>query len=184
MAWHTGVTADVEETIVHLSDISEKDLPDHIGTSSAWKFAINEVPLDGFVSTLGNFVDVVNNYSGSTGVKARFESGSTYRVELYATDGRNIELAGNMTSILGVSPGTYYGSLKLSSSKEFEIENVSSGLLEASQSLFVDQVLYDFFSTSIATQESAQNSLRVVDTVLQKLNQSRIQASEAALFCR
>jgi len=99
----TNVKAEVQETVVLLQN-TDFDSTSFNGTIDAG-FKINDVIISGSgINSAQKFVDAVNDFSNSTGVKARIKEGSTADIELYAEDGRNIEL--NFSSYNGtVSSG-------------------------------------------------------------------------------
>ncbi len=86
----TKVYADVNTTIVQLNNLI---FSSYAGDLSTDKLAINGVSIIGTgVTSVNSFITAVNNYSNSTGVKARLQTSSTDDIELYADDGRNIQL--------------------------------------------------------------------------------------------
>lgn len=86
----TGVYADIQTTVVQLSNLTFSNYQGNLNTD---KFQINDVLIaKSGIGSVNAFVLAVNEYSNQTGVKARLQSGSTDDVELYADDGRNIEL--------------------------------------------------------------------------------------------
>lgn len=87
----TGVSADVQDTVVQLNDVDEAALTAAASTT-AGDFQINGVDIVGSVATTQDFVDTINDFSSSTGVTARFAAGSSDDIELVAADGRNIDL--------------------------------------------------------------------------------------------
>ncbi len=86
----TKVYADVNTTIVQVNNLV---FSSYAGDLSTDKLAINGVSILGTgVTSVNSFIAAVNNYSNTTGVKARLQSSSTDDIELYADDGRNIQL--------------------------------------------------------------------------------------------
>ncbi len=61
------------------------------GTIDAGELKINGVNITGSATSVNGFISLINTNSNSTGVKARLVSGSVDDIELYASDGRNIE---------------------------------------------------------------------------------------------
>jgi flagellin len=56
-------------------------------------FQINDVTISASnINSAQKFVDAVNSFSNSTGVKAKIRDGSADDIDLYAEDGRNIEI--------------------------------------------------------------------------------------------
>lgn len=85
----TGVSASALETVIQINNM---DFTNFTGLLNSGDFKINEVDIVGSVSNVNDFIDLVNDFSSSTGVKARLVQGSSDDVELYASDGRNIEI--------------------------------------------------------------------------------------------
>ena len=104
---NTRVFADVNTTIVQLNNLT---FSSYQGDLSSDKLAINGVSILGSgVSSVNSFLTAVNNYSNTTGVKARLQTSSTDDIELYADDGRNVQLqwttAAATTGLYGVFTG-------------------------------------------------------------------------------
>ncbi len=85
----TGVQATALETIVKVNDIAISELGGALATG---ELVLNGIDIVGSASTVNELVDLVNDFSSSSGVKARLVSGSTDDIELYATDGRNVDI--------------------------------------------------------------------------------------------
>lgn len=86
----TNVSATVLDTIVRINDIDSTEFG---GALASGDFTLNGVEVVGDAADVEGFVNLVNDFSSSTGVKARLVSGETDSIELYATDGRNIDIA-------------------------------------------------------------------------------------------
>lgn len=100
----TNVYADVNTTLVQLNNMT---FSSYQGDLSTDRFAINGVSILGTgISSVNAFITALNNYSNTTGVKARLQASSTDDIELYADDGRNIQLqwttAAATTGLYGV----------------------------------------------------------------------------------
>lgn len=100
----TKVFADVNTTLLQINNMTFSSYAGDLNTD---RFAINGTAILGTgVSSVNQFINSVNNYSNTTGVKARLQSGSTDDIELYAEDGRNIQLqwttAAATTGLYGV----------------------------------------------------------------------------------
>ncbi len=96
----TKVYADVQDTIVKVNTM---DFTNFNGDLSGDNFKINNVSILGTgVNNINSFISAVNNYSGSTGVKARLQASSTNSIEFYAEDGRNIQLFWSATLSSGI----------------------------------------------------------------------------------
>lgn len=86
----TNVFADISTTIVQINNMV---FSSYQGDLSTDKLAINGTSIIGTgVNSVNSFISAINNYSNTTGVKARLQSSSTDDIELYAEDGRNIQL--------------------------------------------------------------------------------------------
>ncbi|HUP77853.1 MAG TPA: hypothetical protein VM260_04760, partial [Pirellula sp.] len=83
----TKVRAEVQSTIVKAYALDFSSFTN----LTTGDFQINNVDITGSTSTAADFIDAVNNKSNQTGVKARFQTGSSSSIEFFATDGRNIE---------------------------------------------------------------------------------------------
>jgi flagellin len=87
----TNVKAEVQETVIRFSD-TRFSIQSSAQTIDQ-NFSINDVVISGSgITNAQMFVDAVNDFSNATGVQARLRDGSVSDVELYASDGRNIEL--------------------------------------------------------------------------------------------
>jgi len=85
----TNVKAEVQDTVILFQDTRWSNFSGSIDAG----FKINDVTISGTgINTAQKFVDAVNDFSNSTGVKARIKEGSTDDIELYSEDGRNIEM--------------------------------------------------------------------------------------------
>jgi len=90
----TGVKAEVQETIIKFTDTRFSNT--FFGGTIDTGFKINNVTISGTgINSAQRFIDAVNDFSNATGVKARFQSGGSGEndIELYAEDGRNIQMA-------------------------------------------------------------------------------------------
>lgn len=86
----TKVYADVNTTLLQVNNLIFSSYAGDLNTD---KFAINGTAILGTgVTSVNAFINAVNNYSATTGVKARLQTSSTDDIELYADDGRNIQL--------------------------------------------------------------------------------------------
>ncbi len=101
----TGVRAIVQDNRMRIYDLSFGSFG---GTIDSGELKLNGVVITGAAANVNQFIDLLNTNSNSTGVKARLVSGSTDDIELYATDGRNIEFyvsgdfaSTGMTQVLG-----------------------------------------------------------------------------------
>jgi len=104
----TGVFADLQENVVSFENM---DFSDFQGVFNTGDFTLNGVDIVGTSATVGEFVTRVNEFSASTGVKARLKKGSDdgKDVELYATDGRTIQMGfGSSATAGGVKVSAHF----------------------------------------------------------------------------
>lgn len=101
----TGISADLQDTIVQVNDIDSGVLG-AVGATSSGDFTINGIEIVGSVGTVADLVSTINNFSSSTGVKAELVSGSTDDIQLVAADGRNIDID-ILSSTAAVSTGDF-----------------------------------------------------------------------------
>jgi len=85
----TGVQATSNETIVRINDILISEVG---GSLVSGELNLNGFDIVGSAASVNDLVDLVNSYSSSTGVKARLQTGSADDIELFAVDGRNIDI--------------------------------------------------------------------------------------------
>lgn len=85
----TEVQATVLETIVELNNLKFSKFN---GNITDQQLVINDQAILGAIDNSSEFISLINDYSSLTGVRARFAESSTTDIELYAMDGRNIEI--------------------------------------------------------------------------------------------
>lgn len=88
----TGISADLQSTVLQLNDIDAAVLAAAGGATSSGDFSINGIEIVGSAGSATDLVSTINNFSSSTGVKAELVSGSTDDIKLVAADGRNIDI--------------------------------------------------------------------------------------------
>jgi flagellin len=101
----TNVKAEVQTNVVTIynTELSATTWGNTIDAG----FKINDVSVSGSgITSAQKFVDTVNAFSNSTGVKARIRDGTTNDIQLFAEDGRNIEVT---FSAQGYSAGGWAG---------------------------------------------------------------------------
>ena len=90
VAGTTNVSATALETIVAINDIDIAE----ISQLASGDLTINGVEIVGATADVAGLVDTINQFSSSSGVKARVVSGGGGDdIELYAADGRNVDVA-------------------------------------------------------------------------------------------
>lgn len=102
----TGISADLQDTVVQVNDIDSGVLG-AVGATSSGDFTINGIEIVGSVGTVADLVSTINNFSSSTGVKAELVAGSTDDIKLVAADGRNIDISVASASA-AVSTGDFF----------------------------------------------------------------------------
>lgn len=195
----TGVYADLLENIISLENM---DFSDFIGNFSEGDLVINGVNIVGTASTVSEFVERINEFSSSTGVKARLRTGSDdgLDVELFAADGRTIVMemasAANSSGFYQVVNATENLDLRTFTA----VNNLSTGLaqriltgaveLRSSEAIliggtntslafgFADAVIAvdpdsALANIDISSQSGAQDALAVIDATLQQLTKLR-----------
>ena len=139
----TGVTARAEPNVIR----SETD-PSFVSTSASGSINLNGVTISLSAPTRNSVIDVINEYSGQTGVVARVYGEG---VELVAEDGRNIvlatsaELSASNLGLAGITLGggsavyqtgetptagagvAFYASVSLTSDRAFTVARGSEG---------------------------------------------------------
>jgi flagellin len=87
----TKVYADVDTTIVQGNNMS---FSNYQGSLALDSFTINNIGITGTgINTVNSFIAAVNNFSNQTGVQARLQQNATSSIELFANDGRNINIS-------------------------------------------------------------------------------------------
>lgn len=131
----------------------------------------------------------INALSATTGVTASVNS-STGVLTLNASDGRNIVLSINTNGGLasGLSSGTFYGKLALSSANPFSVTEVGS---DTNFSNLTSPSLSALSSISLSSASNASNAIGVIDSAIAQIDTSRtslgayqnqLQATTSQLF--
>jgi flagellin len=122
----TGVYADVQTTIVAGNNLS---FSNYQGDLTQDGFKVNGIAITGTgINNVNAFITAVNNFSNQTGVQARLQTNATSSVELYASDGRNIQLQWS-----GAAATTYmWGAWNDSASSNVSAGGISLGLIFSS----------------------------------------------------
>lgn len=125
-----------------------------------------------------NVTAAINAVSNQTGVTAAFDKNG--KITLNAADGRNINVQFGGTggdTISGLSAGTTFGGLKLSSSSEAGITLGGSDLAQTALTAGTKAATAEFgkglSTVNITTAAGAQSALEVIDSALQNINSSR-----------
>lgn len=152
---NTGVYADLQETIVSFENLDFTNFAASGGRNALFEddFKINGVSVVGTVSGVDDFIDRVNEFSSSTGVKARLKASSDdgKDVELYAADGRTIQIGlGAADTTGGVSAaGWLYAAFDLTANVDIgsfvssaALDALSGGLAPSSTNVALSQGTY------------------------------------------
>lgn len=196
----TNVQATALETRVDLNNLK---FSRYKGSIDAGDFVINGVNIVGAASSLDEFVAIINEGSSTTGVKARI-SGSN--VELYATDGRNIEidLVSGGTALTSASTNKANAIFLLSSNTQTAsarnvlftaAANISSGLtdrlltgaveLRSSEAIIVANGDTGAFSTAVGFSDAVtsvgNDAVNTISVATQADAQSALSVVDATL---
>jgi flagellin len=90
----TGVSASIVETNIQLKNMTWTAVS-YGGSLGAGDLVINGVEILGSATNSNSFINLINDFSNSTGVRARLAQGNSSQIELFASDGRNIRIAMN-----------------------------------------------------------------------------------------
>lgn len=195
----TGVSATALETQVNFNDLT---FTKYKGSIDAGNFKINNVDIVGASTNCDEFIALINNASASTGVKARLIGGDD--VQLYAVDGRNIEidLAGGTVFSSSASSNLVNAIFTLSSNwrgttngfnvlftapNVFSVANeILSGAIEirSSNSITIDGInssLAFGFAEDVISVGNAGDSLSNIDIGTQQSAQSSLYIIDATL---
>ncbi len=197
----TSVYADIQTTVLQVNSMT---FTAYNGDLSFDGFKINGISLTGTgINTANAFITAVNNYSNSTGVKARLQANATSSIEFYADDGRNIQLTWSADATgsglyvafndsanysTGISAGLVFssslasaaslgivrtGAIKLRSASAVTIASGNSGALGFSNTTVAVDASLAVNSITLATQSDASDALSVLDATLSQLNTLR-----------
>lgn len=140
---------------------------------------INGEEITGFSVEPGDagdtLLDAINSQSTTTGVVATRDASG--QLELSASDGRNIEVvtvgAAGLVTGLGASDVTR-GSLTLSSRGVFQVTGAAEAAVGLTNNQMVGRTVTQGLQTvSVLTRETANQTLDVLDRVLQQISDSR-----------
>jgi len=150
----TGVYADLQETIISFENLDFSDFTS-VGRGALFEgdFTINGVSVVGTVSGVSDFIDRVNEFASSTGVKARLKANSDdgQDVELFASDGRTIQMGLGAANTAGgtVASGWLYAAFDLTANVDngtfvstTALDALSSGLSPSSTNIALSQGTY------------------------------------------
>ena len=187
-AWHalsgsTGVTATSESTVFTAAQAFSAACANFNYTNTADSLVINGVSITGSGSTISDAIDVINNFSNQTGVRAT-SSGTS--IVLEAPDGRNIHLESD-ASLTGVnnigilSAATVEkvtaAAVTLTSDNKFKLEDAGGGTTLASIGITSNTYSIDATTTidtiSLLSTSSAGNAIEITDNTLRQLNNLR-----------
>ncbi|OGQ98133.1 MAG: hypothetical protein A2284_18300 [Deltaproteobacteria bacterium RIFOXYA12_FULL_61_11] len=179
----TGVTATSESTVFTAAQAFSAACANFNYTNTADSLVINGVSITGSGSTISDAIDVINNFSNQTGVRAT-SSGTS--IVLEAPDGRNIHLESD-ASLTGVnnigilSAATVEkvtaAAVTLTSDNKFKLEDAGGGTTLASIGITSNTYSIDATTTidtiSLLSTSSAGNAIEITDNTLRQLNNLR-----------
>ena len=171
VAGQTGVYADLQENIISYENM---DFSDFVGVFNTGDFSINGVNIVGTAATVNEFIERVNDFSSSTGVKARLKSGSDdgLDVELYASDGRTV-LVG-LGAALSTGATTYfYNVINVTENVDLftfdastVLDTLSTGLDSASNGLYTGSVQLRSSESILISGTNTSSAFGFTDTVI------------------
>lgn len=176
----TGVTAKVQPTIYTASRNFSQAFT---FTNSATGVVLNGVNITGSGQNISDAIDMINNFSNQTGVKATGISG---KIVLEAADGRNIEInatgSNAKASQIGIITATtisrvYASAINLTSDDKFTLAAATG--VQTISSIGITSTTYSTDPTttvdtlSVLTTNSAGNSIEIMDNTLRQLNNIR-----------
>lgn len=183
----TKVQANAEDTILALK-IAENEFPIELQT-----LKINNVTVSATqIRKTQNLIDSVNDFSNSTGVKARFSGYATDAIDLYAEDGRNISIdLGNNEKLARLfsnqlpSMGRHVikGQITLRSNNTIDIEDVG-GVLGGHQNSFRIEVDGPGLNqVDVTTLDQGLESFYSIDSAIAQLRKIAILSHRLVQAC-
>lgn len=186
----TGVYANTLESTLELRDLDDRYLFEQLPSLYAGDLSINGVNIVGASASIVDLIDTINDFSSSTGVRARLDAGSTDDISLYASDARNIIVETNL------SPEAR-SALSLNSSKvvafgDVELQSVKTIILTGQGdeffTNFTPAVAVDpragYATVDISTQSNAMEALWALEITRDQLFRLMIEADKILKFCR
>ncbi len=175
----TGVTASVHATTLQVTAVS--------GAVASAGITINGVAIDNLTAVAasgghtnaGEMVAAINEVSYQTGVTASLDSSTGGGYTLTAADGRNITVAVTTSGSSGLSAGTTFGSISLSSSSEDGITLTGTQATAGIIGLAADTVAATasagagVSSLDLTTQSGAADAISIVDSALATIDSAR-----------
>ncbi|PIR22931.1 MAG: hypothetical protein COV44_05350 [Deltaproteobacteria bacterium CG11_big_fil_rev_8_21_14_0_20_45_16] len=167
----TGVYADLQENVISYENM---DFSEFAGVFNTGDFNINGVDIVGTAASVNEFIERVNEFSSSTGVKARLKSGSDdgLDVELYASDGRTV-LVG-LGAALSTGASTYfYNVIDVTENVDLftfdastVLDTLSAGLDSGSNGLYTGAVQLRSSESILISGTSSSAAFGFSDTVI------------------
>ncbi|MGA0163514.1 MAG: flagellin [Bdellovibrionota bacterium] len=195
----TGVSATALETQVNLNDLI---FTNYKGSIDSGNFKINNVDIVGAATNRNEFIALINEASASTGVKARLRGDGD--VQLYAIDGRNIEIdlvgggvvtssaSSNLVNAIFTLSSNWRGTTNgfnvlFTAPNVFSVaDEILSGAIEirSSESIVISGVNSSLalgFSEDVISVSEGDNALKNISIKTQAEAQSSIVTIDAAL---
>jgi len=154
----------------------------------------HETILQGYapLASANDLIELINDFSSSTGVKARYTPFNISQIELYATDGRNIVLdllkqkkleALFSNTIPADQPSVHFGEIELRSAAAFKIEDVGGVFTNPDLKSAVVDVSTHLSDLDLTTQEGAQDGLALLDSAFSSLVSVVMEINRLYLYC-
>jgi len=138
-------------------------------------------------------IDFMNEFSGSTGVRARHTPFNIMQLELYADDGRNIaidlmkqeNLAGLFSNTIPADQmSVHYGQIELISQAAFKIEDLIGVFADEALKNATLETTENLYRVDVTTLAGAQNSLQLIDSALTRLWGIAFEINKLMLYCQ
>lgn len=159
----TGVVAKATNTVNGTNVVGGNIANGDISINGVSIGALNINPND----STGTLIDAINNITSQTGVSARIEAGS---LVLNSANGENIHItqANAGAAKAGLTAGTNYGKIELSSSNNISVTNgdAISGLNATTTNN------YTLSSVNVTTVDGAQKAMKIMDAALKEANRN------------
>lgn len=169
----TQVYADLQENILKFENM---DFSAFQGVFNTGDLTINGVDIVGTVSGVSEFITRINEFSSSTGVKARLKTGSDdgLDVEVFAADGRTIQFG--LGAALSATASTYFFNvMKISENVDIgtfanttgaNYASMSAGIAANSAGIYTGAVELRSSESILIAGSGTSNAFGFTDTVI------------------
>jgi flagellin len=164
----TGVRADALETVLQVNNINTGVAANSI---SAGEFTINNVSIVGSSASMDDFLATINSFASSTGVRARLVAGSSVDIQLYASDGRNINIGvaagtASVNQVWNLFAGSDNDQGGVNANRLFTAAGLASVGLVAADSTYTGAIQLSSAKTIIIGGTGASNAVGFSDSVV------------------